>query len=245
MKKGVMLFLLLIMPFKLPQAQGWQWYQEEINLSEDKKRKTKSVAKAHEPLATLLALQKATKTALAQAILYPSPDNFVTFFTWQNYWTKQAGLFSQSAKKTFLLNPDLDYNLKYSHYNGTVRHQLAKDAAEQQNAIVQLAKKYGVMLFYRGSEPIDNQLINVVKHFKDTYLLPVLPISVDGVIHPLLPNSRRDHGQAAKLDVRHFPALMLFDPTRETVNPIAYGFISQDDLAKQFLNIYTDFAPNF
>ncbi|EBY2237531.1 type-F conjugative transfer system pilin assembly protein TraF, partial [Escherichia coli] len=27
--------------------------------------------------------------------------------------------------------------------------------------------------------------------------------------------------------------------------PLSYGFISQDDLAKQFLNVSEDFKPNF
>ena len=41
------------------------------------------------------------------------------------------------------------------------------------------------------------------------------------------------------------PALMLADPKSGAVKPVSYGFISQDDLAKQFLNVSTDFAPNF
>ncbi|EGC7037317.1 type-F conjugative transfer system pilin assembly protein TraF, partial [Salmonella enterica] len=27
--------------------------------------------------------------------------------------------------------------------------------------------------------------------------------------------------------------------------PLSYGFITQDDLAKQFLNVSEDFKPNF
>ncbi|ELT0935896.1 conjugal transfer protein TraF [Enterobacter roggenkampii] len=54
-----------------------------------------------------------------------------------------------------------------------------------------------------------------------------------------------DGGQASRLGIRYFPALMLADPKSGTVKPVSYGFISQDDLAKQFLNVSTDFAPNF
>lgn len=81
------------------------------------------------------ALQHATKKALAEAILYPSVPAFVKFFRLQNYWTQQAGLFSMSAKKAMLENPELDYNLQYSHYNGTVKNQLAADYAEQRKAM--------------------------------------------------------------------------------------------------------------
>ncbi|SVW67688.1 conjugal pilus assembly protein TraF [Klebsiella pneumoniae] len=33
--------------------------------------------------------------------------------------------------------------------------------------------------------------------------------------------------------------------TTLTVKPLSYGFISQDDLAKQFLYVSSDFKPNF
>ncbi|EFN2455280.1 TPA: type-F conjugative transfer system pilin assembly protein TraF, partial [Escherichia coli] len=35
------------------------------------------------------------------------------------------------------------------------------------------------------------------------------------------------------------------DPKQGSVRPLSYGFISQDDLAKKFLNVSEDFKPNF
>ncbi|PDM27237.1 conjugal transfer protein TraF, partial [Escherichia coli] len=121
-------------------------------------------------------------------------DNFVKYFRLQNYWTQQAGLFTMSAKKAMLAHPELDYNLQYSHYNGTVRNQLAADQVQQRQAIAKLAEHYGIMFFYRGQGPIDGQLAH---------------------------------------------------PKQGSVRPLSYGFISQDDLAKQFLNVSEDFKPNF
>ncbi|MBE0709623.1 type-F conjugative transfer system pilin assembly protein TraF, partial [Escherichia coli] len=34
-------------------------------------------------------------------------------------------------------------------------------------------------------------------------------------------------------------------PKQGSVRPLSYGFISQDDLVKQFLNVSGDFKPNF
>lgn len=99
--------------------------------------------------------------------------------------------------------------------------------------------------FYRGQDPIDGQLAQVINGFRDTYGLSVIPVSVDGVINPLLPDSRTDQGQAQRLGVKYFPAMMLVDPKQGSVRPLSYGFISQDDLAKQFLNVSEDFKPNF
>ncbi len=105
---------------------GWQWYNDPVKLP-DPKTTDKSAQVRQEPdiMQKLSALQTATKRALYEAILYPGVDNFVKYFRLQNYWTQQAGLFSMSAKKAMLAHPELDYNLQYSHYNGTVRNQLA------------------------------------------------------------------------------------------------------------------------
>lgn len=237
-----MFLLMLCCSSAFALDNGWQWYHDDKKMVDEDKRPAPPLMTTAEKMASL---QQATKNALYEAILYPGVENFVKFFSLQNYWTQQAGLFSQSAKKALLLHPELDYNLKYSHYNGTVKYQLAADAAAAREAIGQLSRRYGVMFFYRGRDPIDNQLAGVIKQFRDTYSLSVMPVSVDGVIYPSLPDSRRDRGQAARLGLRHFPALMLVDPKGGAVKPLAYGFISQDDLAKQFLAVSTDFSPNF
>ncbi|EEG4768937.1 type-F conjugative transfer system pilin assembly protein TraF [Salmonella enterica] len=225
---------------------GWQWYNDPVKLP-GPKTTDKSAQVRQEPdiMQKLSALQTATKRALYEAILYPGVDNFVKYFRLQNYWTQQAGLFSMSAKKAMLAHPELDYNLQYSHYNGTVRNQLAADQAQQRQAISKLAEHYGIMFFYRGQDPIDGQLAQVINGFRATYGLSVIPVTVDGVINPMLPDTRPDQGQAQRLGVKYFPAMMLVDPKQGSVRPLSYGFITQDDLAKQFLNVSEDFKPNF
>ncbi|PEH74468.1 type-F conjugative transfer system pilin assembly protein TraF [Edwardsiella tarda] len=241
--------LLFIVPvISVAQDAGWQWYNEPKKQRDEERPKKKPApqpAQALTIMEKLERLQAGTKQALYNAILYPSVPNFVRYFQMQNYWTQQAGLFSMSAKKAMLEHPELDYNLKYSHYNGTVKNQLAADYAQQREAIEKLSQHYGVMVFYRGKEPIDGQLAQVIKNFRENYHLSVIPVTVDGVVSPLLPDTRQDQGQAARLGVRYFPAMMLVDPRAGTVKPLSYGFISQDDLAKQFLHVSTDFKPNF
>lgn len=124
MKMNKALLPLLLCCFIFPASgkdAGWQWYNEKINPKE-KENKPVPAAPRQEPdiMQKLTALQTATKRALYEAILYPGVDNFVKYFRLQNYWTQQAGLFTMSAKKAMLAHPELDYNLQYSHYNGTV-----------------------------------------------------------------------------------------------------------------------------
>lgn len=225
---------------------GWQWYNEPAKSpAQETTEKPAQVRQETDIMQKLATLQAATKRALYEAILYPGTENFVKYFRLQNYWTQQAGLFTMSAKKAMLAHPELDYNLQYSHYNGTVRNQLAADQAEQRSAISQLAERYGIMFFYRGQDPIDGQLAQVINGFRATYGLSVIPVSVDGVINPMLPDTRPDGGQAQRLGVKYFPAMILVDPKQGSVRPLSYGFITQDDLAKQFLNVSEDFKPNF
>lgn len=73
----------------------------------------------------------------------PPPENFAAFMRWQNFWTESAGRFSQSGKAALLQYPELDYNLKYSHYNGTVKEQLAMDRQKENEAIASLSARYG------------------------------------------------------------------------------------------------------
>lgn len=152
---------------------GWQWYNEKVSPQETE---NKPAVPRQEPdiMQKLATLQAATKRALYEAILYPGVDNFVKYFRLQNYWTQQAGLFSMSAKKAMLAHPELDYNLQYSHYNGTVRNQLAADQTQQRQAISKLAEHYGIMFFYRGQDPIDGQLAQVINGFRATYGLSVI-----------------------------------------------------------------------
>ena len=57
------------------------------------------------------------------------------------------------------------------------------------------------------------------------------------------PQSQRDSGQSVKMGIKHFPALFLVNPKKGEYKPIAYGFITPDDLARRVLNIVSGFKP--
>lgn len=228
----------------LTDSLGWHWYNEPQDDDEIAPEPVQS-GPPPSPSEQKAQLQQATKEALDTAILYPTPQNFKRYMTLQNFWTTKAGEFSQSAKQAMLMYPELDYNLQFSHYNGTVPAQLQADQQKQKAAIAKLTADHGLFFFYRGKEPRDSLLASVVKSFCDEHGLSLIAVSVDGTLSPALPQSRRDTGQAKRMDIRHFPALFLVNPTDESYQPVAYGFITPDDLSRQFLNVATDFKPNF
>lgn len=223
------------------EPQGWQWYTEP----------PKPVDEEDAPLAPMTpsqeknVIKKETDEALDTAILYPTPENIRRYRLLQDFWTNKAGAFTKGWEKTNLLYPELDYNLQYSHYNGTAGAQQATDRALENAAISELAGQYGVFFFYRGNEPMDKLMGGVIKSFCDEHKIAVMPVTMDGVIHPAFPLSRRNQGQAEHMKIMHFPALYLFDTKTESYRPLSYGFKSQDDLARSFYNVATDFKPNF
>ncbi|WP_171840560.1 conjugal transfer protein TraF, partial [Escherichia coli] len=75
------------------------------------------------------------------------------------------------------------------------------------------------------------------------YNVALIPVSMDGARSEALPQTRPDSGQAQRLGVTHLPALFLVEPGAERYQPLAYGFMTQDDLMKRFLSVATDFAP--
>jgi conjugal transfer pilus assembly protein TraF len=151
-------------------------------------------------------------------------------------------MFSQSFAAAQLSHPDLDYNLEYPHYNSMAPFVQTRDQQSRQNAVTQLAHQYGLFYFYRGSDPIDVQMAGVVADFAKTNGISLIPVSVDGQVAASLP-SRPDTGQSRSMNISHFPALFLVDPTSKTT-ALSYGFMTQDDLSKRFLNVATGFKPN-
>lgn len=232
-------------PLEYSDPQGWQWYNESQEQDEDPQLEQQQAPTPRSATELKKQLQQATQEAMDRAILFSSPDNFATYMRWQNFWTGKAGDFTQSAKQAMLKYPELDYNLRYSHYNGTVKDQLEMDRQKERKAISELSKKYGIFFFYRGNMPIDKLLGSVINNFSKDNEISIIPISVDGVINPDLPNSKIDTGQSKKMGINYFPAIFLVDPKNESYQPLAYGFVTSDALSKQFLNIATDFKGEY
>ncbi|EAY8261274.1 type-F conjugative transfer system pilin assembly protein TraF, partial [Salmonella enterica] len=141
------------------REEGWQWYNP--NAPEEEPAPTQAPT-LQERLASMSpseqkkVLQQATREALDTAILYPSAENFRRFMTLQNFWTDRATDFTQSSKLARLKYPELDYNVKRSHYNGSVEARLSEEKKVQSAVISQVAQRYGLFFFYRGNNAVDN-----------------------------------------------------------------------------------------
>lgn len=225
---------------------GWHWYNEPQPEEDEEPPEPEQIPLASlSPTLQKKVMQKLTEEALDTAIMQPSPQNALRYMAYQRFWLEQSGKFERSVKKGLLLDPALDYNLEHSHYNSTVPLQLSQLQNKEKAAIQSLSAEYGVFFFYRGQDPLDNQLATVVRDFAQSHNIALIPVSVDGVRSEALPDTRPDTGQVAKMGITHFPALFLVDPKSEHYQPLAYGFMTQDALARRFLDVATDFKPNY
>lgn len=230
------------------REEGWQWYNPNAQESEPE---SVSQPKVQERLTSMTPseqkkrLQQATREALDTAILYPSADNFRHFMTLQNFWTDRATDFAQTAKLARLKYPELDYNVKRSHYNGTVEARLVEEKRVQSAVIGQVAQRYGLFFFYRGNNAVDNLMAGVIRTFCEDRGISLMAVSVDGKLSEQLPQSHPDSGQAEKMRVTHFPATFLVDPNMHQWQPLAWGFMSHDDLDRQMVSVLTHFAPAY
>jgi conjugal transfer pilus assembly protein TraF len=111
----------------------------------------------------------------------------------------------------------------------------------RQNILSSLATSHGLLFFYRGKSPYDRKQIPIISDFCKHYGLPLIPVSVDGVISSNLTHSRIDKGQANRLGVRYFPALLLVNPQTQSIAPVAYGLTTQDVLAERLVQVSTQF----
>lgn len=224
---------------------GWHWYNEPQPEEDDEPVEETVPVASLSPSDQKKVMQSLTTEALDAAIMQPSPENAAKYMALQRFWLNQAGLFERSVQKALLLTPSLDYNLEYSHYNSLAPLQLSQIQQKEKAAIQTLSSQYGLFFFYRGQNPLDNQFADVVQRFAQSHRIAFIPVSVDGVRSASLPSTRPDAGHVAKMGITHFPALFLVDPKSEQYQPLAYGFMTQDALARRFLDVATDFKPNY
>ncbi|MBF4839324.1 type-F conjugative transfer system pilin assembly protein TraF [Cronobacter sakazakii] len=231
---------------------GWHWYNEPVKEDPppEPEQKPQPTPPQVPDLSKMSAVEQAkvlrgyTMEALNRAILYPTRENTATFLRWQKFWTDRGSMFSQSFAAAQLAHPDLDYNLEYPHYNSMAPFVQTRDQQQRQDAIAQLAGQYGLFYFYRGSDPIDVQMAGVVADFARTHRIALIPVTMDGQVAPSVPESRPDSGQSRAMHISTFPALFLVNPQNHDYRALSYGFMTQDDLAKRFMNVATGFKPN-
>ena len=186
-------------------------------------------------------LRSYTLQAIHQMDIDPTPEHAKIAAEWLQFWSGKASSVMQSYRQMLLENPELDYHLAHPTEQAALSISKKLTDEKERAAIESLSQRYGIFYFYQGADPYEKALSPIIQQFSDKYHVSVIPISVDGISDDTFPNGRVDKGQAKKLHITHFPALMLINPQTEEVKPLHYGFITSDALASQFYQVATNF----
>ncbi|MFQ1018099.1 type-F conjugative transfer system pilin assembly protein TraF [Gilliamella sp. BG7] len=228
------------------ESKGFHWYNDPFEIEEDKKTdKSSKVITKENAEKVIEALRRDLDKAKALAILIPTTENIAEYRKYQDLMTELSSNFASQWKRTLLEYPEFDYNLRFSHYNNVASITAKRDQQQRFSAILELTKKYGLFFFYRGENELDQQFTGVVRQFSTTYNIPIVAISIDKKMSPYFPLTKANKGIVEKLNIKYFPAILLIEPREKKVKPLSYGFMSLTDLEKRFLDVSTNFEPNF
>jgi conjugal transfer pilus assembly protein TraF len=242
----ILAFIITVPAFAY-RAVGWHWYNE-LPFVKEKQEKDKKEEKSkgagfsqNSATAEIDKLNKFVQEAKAQAILYPTEANVRDYIALQNHVAEKAAVFSRVWQKVLLDYPELDYRVSNPTQSSIQSVVYDEKHKREDDAIKFFRERYGLFFFYRGNNPIDQELAKVVETFTKDNQVFLMPISVDGRMLETFAANSIDRGQAKKLGVEYFPALILVDPSSKKIKPLNYGFISGAELRARFLQIATDF----
>ncbi|HHT0604956.1 TPA: type-F conjugative transfer system pilin assembly protein TraF [Legionella anisa] len=243
-KSCIFLLILFLNPLTVcaEKPVGFLWYSIE-----KEQKKTKQPRPQGTPFNQLsfterdAVLRFYTMEALHKARHTKRVEDMRIFLSLQDYWLSESSRFKSLFQQTMLAHPEYDYAV--THPTSNLGAKITDEVRESQTVAIinRISKSHGLLFFYRGKSPYDLKQIPIVVDFCRRFNLSLMPVSVDGVASPTLMNSRIDQGQANRLGVRYFPALLLVNPQSQHVSPIAYGLTTQDVLMERIKQVATQF----
>lgn len=205
-------------------ARGWHWY-------ENNKKKQEEEAKALlSPSEKIKAINQELESRLNKAIIYPNEKNIVSYIKLQKDMMDRSERFANNWQKAIYYHPELDERIKNPITQAARPIYYAKKQQDTERKIKYLAKEYGLIYIYRSGCPYCQQFAFVVKMFSEKYNWQVLGVSLDGKSLEEFPNSKQDNGIAETLGIKVVPALIAVHPKDNTYIPLAYGYISQNEM---------------
>lgn len=223
---------------------GWHWYDYTDSPLAPQSKKQSSLSDLT-PTEAVNIIKAGTQEALNAAVLDPSEQNVMQYLVMQKWVTDQSAQFAAQYPKVLLDNPALDPHIENPTEQMATQMMGQEMNQDQQKALQALSAQNGVLFFYRGENPMDELMCKVMQQFVSTYHIALIPVTVDGQVSAAFPQSRQDEGKSSKLGIAYFPAIILVNPSTGGIQPVAYGFLSQDELLKRFLLIANHFKPTY
>ncbi|MGR5406503.1 type-F conjugative transfer system pilin assembly protein TraF [Vibrio mediterranei] len=227
--------------------KGWRWYNTP------NQPKTPPIEKLQIPPNTVTRVMSATEQMDWFHEVYEEvkndatinshdEDKYLALMQLHHFIDKKTSQTGMTFKKLLLKHPDLSYTKDRpveQAARGTY-HQLERE--KKVHAVHQMKEAgWGFFFVYDSNDTMSQTLAPSMQQFADTYQIELLGISEDGTFIDTIRQNRRNDG---KVVVPSMPALILVNPTTSEFKPLAYGFISQNDLLGRFYNVATDYQAS-
>lgn len=155
------------------------------------------------------------------------------FLALQNYWLKEASIHGTLNQKALLYYPEYDFSVTHPTSDLGAKIYDSVRLLRQKEDVAKLSKTHGLLFFYRGKEALDTKQILILQDFCQKFKFHLIPVSVDGKKSDSLSDTRMDNGQASRLGVNYFPAIVLVNPKSTSYIPVAFGLTTQDTLIQR------------
>lgn len=187
----------------------------------------------------LAAISKQLDELKARAILEPSEANVTAYIRFQREQLDRASMFSDVWQRSMWQNPELDYTLQRPVSTLAKRAWIDNRKAEQELALRNLAKRYGIFYFYAQSCGACEIFAPILKSLATSSGFNVVAVSMDGGPNREFPNYVVDVGQHAKMGLtsKATPALVLYDTVARRPIPIGTGILSADEITERIFTL--------
>lgn len=234
----------------LDKPKGWRWYNEPKDHIEKPIEKPQAP-----PLNTVTRVMTATEqmdwfhdvyneVKNDATINSHDEDKYLKLMQLHHFIDKKTSQTGMTFKKLLHKHPELSYtkDRPLEQAARSTYHQLERDKKIQ--AVNQMQQEgWGFFFIYEGNDTLSQTLAPSMQQFADTYSIELLGLSNDKVFIDTIRSNRSNDN---KVVVPYTPALILVNPKTAQFKPLAYGFISQNDLLGRFYNVATDYqAPDF
>lgn len=230
---------------------GWRWYNEPKQAPKTPKPKplpnnTQTTVSSPKTLSATEQMDwfhTMHKEAQNDATIHPKDkEKLARFLALNRFITSQTDQLGMTFKALLLERPELSYTKDHPTEQAARQVYLDLENKKKTDAVEKMKQEgWGFFFVYDGNDTLSQQLAPSIQAFADQYHFELLGISNDETFITNIKENRHNQG---KVTVPFTPALILVHPRTGEMKPLAYGWISQNDLLGRFYNVATNFEQS-